>query len=82
MKDEIKNKIEKIISESECSKNFKCLENRVESSCKVIDIGMENTLLFLESQELVQCEHVTELDKSYFCQCPVRVCIAQEMKFA
>ena len=80
MKEEIRKNIEEIIDGINCSKDFKCVESGFEKLCKVSDIGIEDSLVCLECQDLLQCAFAVRYDKMHFCQCPVRVYLAKNLK--
>ncbi|MFC1535204.1 hypothetical protein ACFL7M_17790 [Thermodesulfobacteriota bacterium] len=80
MKEEVRKKIEEIIDGINCPKDFKCVEGGFERLCKTSDIGLEQSLVCLECQQLLQCQFAVKYDKTYFCQCPVRVYLAKNLK--
>lgn len=70
-------KIEKIIGEMQCPKNFKCYLNEFKSLCKAEDIGKRNILVCLEDS-LENCIFSIPIGSKNYCQCPLRVYIAKE----
>jgi hypothetical protein len=80
MKKKDREKIEEIIGEIKCPKNFYCAEKGFEYLCKANDIGLEHSLMCLECQQLLQCKFAIKYDEIFFCQCPVRVYIAKNLE--
>lgn len=74
-----KRQIEKIISQMQCSKDFKCYRQKFTNLSKVRDIGMETFVECLEEQPQ-QCEFLTPFGYKYFCKCPLRVYVAKNLE--
>jgi len=72
-----KKKIEKIMEQMKCSKDFKCIDSRFTNLCKAKDIGMESYLECLEANTK-NCEFTLPFGYRQFCKCPLRVYLAKE----
>ena len=74
-----KKEIEKIIDQMECPKDFLCYESGFELLCKARPI---EGIPFLECLEEVPqlCAFSLHFGGTHFCECPVRVYVAKEMK--
>jgi hypothetical protein len=79
MNDEVKKKIEEIMSQMQCSKNFKCADSNFEILCKAKDSGMENFLDCLEEIPSI-CSFALSFGYGYLCSCPLRVFLAKKLK--
>ena len=71
--------IEEIIGRMKCPNDFRCWESGFEALCKARDIGQESFLECLEENPQ-ECKFSLSFGYSYFCQCPLRVYIAKELK--
>ncbi len=71
--------IEEIIGQMKCPKDFRCWKSGLEVLCKARDIGQESFLECLEENPQ-ECKFSLSFGYSYFCQCPLRVYIAKELK--
>ena len=76
---EHKEKIEKIIAESKCPKDFECYKSGFEKLCEARDTGMEGYIDCLE-KTLQKCVFALPFGYGYFCCCPLRIYIAKELK--
>ena len=82
MKEEHKTRIQEIISEMQCPKNFMCAEGRFENLCKAKDFGDEQRLHCLEGAS-ESCSFAVSYDFGInirFCQCPLRVYLAKNLR--
>jgi hypothetical protein len=79
-KEEYRKKIQEIIDKIHCPKNFECIENGFERLCKAKECGLENYLECLESNLIFPCSFMLNVDKTIFCQCPLRVYIEKKIK--
>jgi hypothetical protein len=79
MDKELRTQIEEIISEMKCAKNFRCCEDNFANVCKAKDIGASFFLECLEEKPQ-QCQFSLPFGNAYFCQCPLRVYIAKNLK--
>jgi hypothetical protein len=79
MKEEHRKKIQEIIGEMKCPKNFECAEMGFENLCKARDFGLERYLECLEKYP-GQCRFALRYGSGYFCQCPLRVYVAKTLK--
>lgn len=71
-------KIEEIIGQIYCPKDFKCAASGFEDLCKAEDIGVKHHLLCLESAPSM-CRFSLEADGKYYCACPLRVYLAKHI---
>ena len=74
-----KEKIENIISQSECSKNFKCYQSNYANLCKVRYIGEGKNLLECIDEDDLNCEFSIHFKGLRNCGCRVRALIALEL---
>jgi len=78
MKEEDKNKIEEIIGQLSCPKNFKCAVSGFENLCKAKDIG-NDTCLLCQDKASYWCKFSLKVEDEYFCSCPLRVYLAKHL---
>ena len=76
---ECKEKIEKIMTEFKCPKDFKCYKAGLENICKAKDRGLMSYIDCLE-KEPQGCVFAIPYGSEYFCRCPLRVYIVKELK--
>lgn len=74
-----KKRIEEIMAEMDCPKDFQCHKNGFERLCKAKDAGMPGYVDCLEENAL-DCEFRVPFGVDAFCRCGVRVYIAKELK--
>jgi hypothetical protein len=79
VKKDHKNEIEEIIGQMQCAKDFQCYKSGFEILSKTKDIGLELYLQCLE-ENVFGCQFSVRFGGNYFCECPLRVYIAKEMK--
>ncbi len=79
MKDEDRKTIEEIMAGMNCPKNFKCAENGFEHLCRAKDLRIESYLECLEDKPSM-CSFAISFGSSHFCECPLRVYLAKELK--
>ena len=77
MDEKIRKKIENIIGDTQCPKDFRCAKDGFERLCKARECGMTNYLECLEPHSL--CKFVMSFGNTYFCRCPLRVYIAKNL---
>ena len=78
MEEEVSKKIEVIMGDMQCPKNFKCAESGFEDLCKAKDIGLDSYLKCLESNPS-NCNFALSYGYKHFCQCPLRVFLAKKL---
>jgi hypothetical protein len=78
MKEEVRKKIEVIMGDMKCPKNFKCAESGFEDLCKAKDVGLDSYLKCLESNPS-NCNFALSYGYKHFCQCPLRVYLAKKL---
>ncbi|PIQ90312.1 MAG: hypothetical protein COV71_05145 [Candidatus Omnitrophica bacterium CG11_big_fil_rev_8_21_14_0_20_41_12] len=76
---ECKKKIEKIMAEFKCPKDFKCYKAGLENICKAKDRGLIKYIDCLEADPM-DCIFAVAFGTGYFCRCPLRVYIVKELK--
>jgi len=55
-----------------CKYNYSCLNDNPECLCDIdYDLG-EGKILFLKSDQLINCNYMLSYGNSYICTCPVR----------
>jgi len=72
-------KIQDIIGQMKCPKGFTCAESGFEKLCKSKDIGLESFIECLEDNPS-SCKFSISFGYGYFCQCPLRIYIAKNLK--
>jgi hypothetical protein len=79
MEEDYRKKIEKIIGQMQCPKDFKCCNSGFETVCKAKDVGLESHLECLEKHPF-DCQFSVRFGGLYYCDCPLRVYIAKKLK--
>ncbi len=79
MKEETKKKIEEIIGQMSCPKDFKCAKSGFKQLCMAKDVGLKSHLLCIEKAPF-ECNFSLILDEDYYCACPLRVYLAQHLQ--
>ena len=74
-----KEDMSRIAGETDCPKGFKCCDAGAGKICKARDIGRETVLECLEKYP-EECKFAVPFSKAYYCQCPLRVHIAKQIK--
>jgi len=78
MKEDDRKKIEEIIGQLSCPKNFKCAASSFDNLCKAKDIGIDTHLLCQDSSSF-WCRFSLKFDQEYFCSCPLRIYLAKQL---
>jgi len=78
MNEEDRRKIEKIISQLNCQKNFKCAASGFENLCKAEDIGSDTHLMCHDNAPF-WCGFSLKADQEYFCSCLLRLYLAKHL---
>jgi hypothetical protein len=79
MEHDFKNEIEKIISQIECPKDFRCYMQGFENLCKAKDVGLASHLVCCEEHP-PECRFSWDCGPAFYCTCPVRVYIAKKLR--
>ncbi len=79
MKKKHKGELRQILNGLKCSKDFLCYTSGLEKLCRATDIGLEKSLVCLESNPQ-DCKFSVRYGGSFFCQCPLRVYIAKKLQ--
>jgi len=77
-KKDIKTRIEEIKGEINCPQNYKCIESGYENLCKTQDIRTEPYIECLDEHP-DKCSFSIRFGSSYWCKCPLRIYIAEEL---
>ena len=78
MKEEDREKIEEIIGQLNCPKNFKCAASGFENLCKAKDTGIDTYLLCQDNAPFL-CKFSLKFKDEYFCSCPLRVYLSKHL---
>lgn len=79
MDNNIKEEIEEIIGQMQCSKDFICAKDGFEHLCKAKDFGLEKYLDCLDESPM-ECTFALSFANGYLCQCPLRVYISKKLR--
>ncbi|HEX9023667.1 MAG TPA: hypothetical protein VF799_07495 [Geobacteraceae bacterium] len=79
MNDETRQKLEEIIEQMECPKNFLCAKNGFEHLCKARDFGVRGFLYCLEDTPQ-QCPFAIPFGFIHICRCPLRVFVEKNLR--
>ena len=74
-----KKRIEEIMAQMECEKDFSCHKSGFENICKATDWGQPNYVDCMESTTAI-CRYKVPFGDGVFCSCPLRVFVAKELK--
>jgi len=72
-------KVEEIIGDIKCPKDFICYKSGFEQLCKAEDVGRKSVLKCLEENP-EECKFSLPIGLTYYCQCPLRFYIARKLK--
>jgi hypothetical protein len=76
-----KKKIEEIMAEMECEKDFECYKSEFNDICKAKNSGIYSYVDCLEEmQEARLCQFSLSFGEGFLCKCPLRVYIAKNLK--
>jgi hypothetical protein len=79
MEEDQRKEIEEIINQFQCPRDFRCCKSQFKLLCKAKDIGLETFLKCLE-EDPRSCPVSVPFGDGYFCECPLRIYIAQKLK--
>jgi hypothetical protein len=79
MQEEIARRITELMDQMECPEGFRCAVGGSEDLCRAGDIGLERYLICLEENPQ-KCVFSLPFGEGYFCQCPLRVYIAKNLR--
>jgi len=77
MEESTKRKLEEIIGQMKCPKDFVCFESGIKTLCKAEDVGMKSYLKCLEENPS-DCVFSMGYAESHYCTCPLRCYIAKK----
>jgi hypothetical protein len=77
MEDSTKRKIEEIIGQMKCPKDYDCYKSGLKTHCKAEDVGMQSYLKCLEENPS-DCVFSMGYAESHYCTCPLRCYIAKK----
>ena len=72
-----KEKIEQIMADMNCPKDFTCYKSAFKKLCKAKDNGMNDYADCLDSD--LKCSFKLSFGNGFFCRCPLRVYFAQNV---
>ncbi len=78
MDEAITRQVNEIMKRMTCRKGFKCAASGFENLCRAKDIGLKRHLQCLELMPSL-CEYSLELDKKFFCACPLRIYLTKKL---
>ena len=79
MNDEDRKKIEEIMGEMSCPKNFTCAESGFEILCKARDTNMTTQVECLDANARI-CTFALSFGDGHICKCPLRVYLSKKLK--
>jgi hypothetical protein len=77
MEESTKRKLEEIIGQMKCPKDFLCYKSGFKILCKAEDVGMKSYLKCLEENPS-DCVFSMGYAESHYCTCPLRCYIAKK----
>ena len=77
MEESTKRKLEEIIGQMKCPKDFVCYKSGFKTLCKAEDVGMQSYLKCLEENPS-DCIFSLGYAESHYCTCPLRCYIAKK----
>ena len=77
--EEHKRKVAEIVASTKCPKDFDRCKQPFDNLCKASNEGLKNFAKCLE-EDATGCKFRVPYGKGAFCECPVRVYIAKELK--
>ena len=77
MQKDVENKIEEFVGKLGCPKGFRCCTEGLEGLCKAQDVGLATECL---EENPFECPFSVPFGGLYYCECPLRVYIAKELK--
>jgi hypothetical protein len=79
MKEEDRKKIEQLMGEIECPKDFKCVKENFDRLCQAGKFGIDEHLECLEKNP-AHCPFAVSFINRHFCICQMRMYIVQKLK--
>jgi hypothetical protein len=79
MKKEDRKKIEQLMRQMECPKDFKCVKENFDHLCQVSEFGFDEHLECLEKNPS-HCPFAVPFINRYICICQMRMHIIQKLK--
>jgi hypothetical protein len=79
MEPEQKKRIEEIMAQMECEKDFQCYRSGFEKICKAGYWGQPDYVECMEEKRTM-CQFKVPFGDGVFCRCPLRVYVAKELK--
>ncbi len=73
---EHRNRVEEIIRDCECPKDFECYKSGFENLCKV-EIVVRGRVIGCLDARARECKYAMPFGRSFFCKCPLRKYIAE-----
>ena len=79
MEQNIASRIEELICEFSCPKNYECYRSGFKHLCKARDVGLDSFVACLMSDPL-DCKFSLLFGGVFFCTCSLRIYIAKHLK--
>ena len=79
MKEEDRKRIEDIIGQIQCPKDFECADSGFDKLCRARDFGLDNYLESLEGNPS-ECRFDLPFGEAQLCQCPLRVYLSKKLE--
>ncbi len=79
---DFKDEIEEIMENMDCPKDFVCYKTDFENLCEFNELGIEDFIECGDNCEFSPtiCPSGFDFGGSYFCNCPLRVFVAKQLK--
>ncbi len=78
MDDATEKRIEEIKNKIQCPKDFECL-SKGQNPIRTKDIGIEH-FVECEFTDFQNCGFALPFGRTYFCKCPIQLCLAKRLK--
>lgn len=79
MEKRVQEKIEAMIPNLHCNKNFACYKSGLKTLCRARDVGLESFVACLVEDPMT-CKFSIHFGGIYFCQCRLRVYILKNLR--
>jgi hypothetical protein len=79
LQQDIQREIEEIMEGLKCPKDFICYKSGFRVLCKAKDVGLESFIACLASNPYA-CKFPILYGGAFFCQCPLRIWIAKNLR--
>ncbi|PTN36891.1 hypothetical protein [Desulfonatronum sp. SC1] len=79
MNEQDRETINRIMTEIECPKEFRCKRHDFEDLCEARDFGLDGYIKCRDDTPL-DCPFALSFGHDYFCRCPLRVFLSKKLK--